>query len=91
VQQGYFSFQLVLTRLLLVILSRGYFCRRAERRRDAVTHLRIHPSLPTPAACPAVEVDGPVHFAANTRHLTGATALKRRLLQVRWVAGGAPW
>ncbi|KAL4439808.1 hypothetical protein ABPG75_002809 [Micractinium tetrahymenae] len=29
----------------------------------------------------AVEVDGPVHFACNSRHLTGSTVLKRRLLQ----------
>ncbi|KAL4423640.1 hypothetical protein ABPG77_009227 [Micractinium sp. CCAP 211/92] len=29
----------------------------------------------------AVEADGPVHFSCNTRHPTGSTALKRRLLQ----------
>lgn len=29
-----------------------------------------------------MEVDGPVHFATNSRHLMGGTALKRRLLQV---------
>ena len=33
-----------------------------------------------------VEVDGPVHFAVNSTHLMGGTALKRRLLRVRRVA-----
>lgn len=45
--------------------------------------LMAHPRPPRPPARPpAVEVDGPVHFATNSRHLMGGTALKRRLLQV---------
>lgn len=35
-----------------------------------------------PSSCAAVEVDGPVHCACNTRHPMGATALERRLLEV---------
>ena len=29
----------------------------------------------------AIEVDGPYHFALNSNHLTGSTALKHRLLK----------
>ena len=48
-----------------------------------------HPTaLPPPRSTAAVEVDGPVHFATNSRHLMGGTALKRRLLQVSWSLGG---
>ncbi|KAI7839792.1 hypothetical protein COHA_006591 [Chlorella ohadii] len=40
----------------------------------------------------AVEVDGPVHFATNSRHLMGGTALKRRLLQrLGWQAVAVPF
>lgn len=39
----------------------------------------------------AVEADGPVHFAVNTNHLMGGTALKRRLLQrLGWQAVSVP-
>lgn len=37
------------------------------------------------ASLAAVETDGPVHFACNSRHPTGSTVLKRRLLRVRCV------
>ena len=45
-------------------------------------HTVNSPPAPPLLWFPTVEADGPVHFAANSHHLLGGTALKRRLLQV---------
>eukprot|EP00887_Chlorella_sp_A99_P000497 scaffold17.g497.t1 len=40
----------------------------------------------------AIEADGPVHYASNSRHLLGSTALKRRLLaRLGWAIVDVPF